>query len=77
MPLSKAQVTALLTFVADTNDEEITCGECFDGMADFADKQLVGASLDEALERVEAHIAFCPECSEEYAVLRDMLAAQK
>lgn len=73
MPLDRQQVHTLLTSVANTREDEIDCDACLAGMAEFAEAQLVGAGLDEALARVDAHIRFCPECAEEYEVLRDVL----
>jgi len=72
--LDRHQIKALLTSVANTCEEEITCGDCLAGMAEFAEKQLVGSEISTALERIEAHIAFCPECAEEYEVLLDVVS---
>ncbi len=74
MPLDKQQVKFLLSAVADTREEEITCDECLAGMAEFAEKQLVGAEILDAQRHIQAHIEFCPECAEEYAVLLDIVS---
>ena len=73
MPLDKQQIRTLLSAIAGTRDDEITCGECLAGMAEFAETQLVDADLPAALRRIEAHIAFCPECAEEFELLIAML----
>ena len=73
MALSKERVAALLAFVAETRDEEITCDECLEGMAEFAETEIVGAAVPEALARIKAHIEFCPECKEEYLLLHSIL----
>ena len=75
MRLEKHQLEALLTSVANTCEDEITCGDCLAGMAEFAETQLVGSEISTALERIEAHIASCPECAEEYGVLLDVVSA--
>ena len=75
MPLEKQQVERLLSSVAATLEEEIGCDDCLTGMAEFAEAQLVGQELSAALKRVEAHIAVCPECAEEYGVLVDVLSS--
>jgi len=41
MRLDRSQINALLTSVANTCEEEITCGDCLAGMAEFAEKQLI------------------------------------
>lgn len=75
MPLDKQQVKTLLSFVADTREDEITCDECLAGMAEFAETQLVGAEIPDAKKHIQAHIAFCPECAEEYEVLLEVVSA--
>ena len=75
MPLDKQQVKTLLSFVADTREDEITCDECLAGMAEFAETQLVGAEIRVAMKHIQAHIAFCPECAEEYEVLLEVVSA--
>ena len=75
MSLEKQQVQALLSSVADTCEDEIGCDECLAGMAEFAESELIGAEIPTALRRIQAHIAFCPECAEEYELLLDMVSA--
>ena len=75
MPLDKQQVKMLLSSVANTREDEITCDECLAGMAEFAETQLVGAEIRDARKHIQAHIAFCPECAEEYEVLLEVVSA--
>ncbi len=75
MALKKQQVDALLSSVADTCEDEIACDECLAGMAEFAERELMGAEVPTALRRIQAHIAACPECAEEYELLLDMVSA--
>jgi len=75
MPLDKQQVKTLLSFVADTREDEITCDECLAGMAEFAETKLVGTEIPDAQKHIQAHIAFCPECAEEYEVLLEAVSA--
>ena len=75
MRLDRQQLKSLLTSVANTREDEITCGDCLAGMAEFSEQQLIGAEIPTALKRIEAHIAFCPECAEEYELLLDILCA--
>lgn len=69
MSLDRRQLERLLAFVANTRDDEITCDECLAGMAEFAERRLAGIGIQEALRRTELHLASCPECAEEYALL--------
>ena len=75
MPLDKQQVKVLVSAVADTREDEINCDECLAGMAEFAERQLVGAEIREALKQIQAHIDFCPECAEEYEALLEAVSA--
>lgn len=73
MPLDRQQVKALVTSVAETREDEINCDECLAGMAEFAETQLVGAEIPAALQRIEAHLSVCSECTEEYQLLFDVV----
>ena len=75
VPLTPAQTLELLRLVRETRENEDTCGECLMNLSEFAEKQLVGAQLNEALERVEHHLSLCPECAEEYQALKRVLEA--
>ena len=73
MPLTREQTRALVAQVADTRNDEIVCDECMTGMAEFAECQLVGATPRSAMSRIEAHLASCPDCSEEFELLLEAL----
>jgi predicted metal-binding protein len=75
MPLERQQIKTLLSAVSRTRDEYIDCGECLASMAEFAELQLVGAEIPEALHLIQEHLAICPECTEEYEVLLDVIRA--
>ena len=72
-PLTKQQLAALITSVDATRDEELNCAECQNFAAEFAERQLAGLPLDEALARVEQHLVICPECREELLALKLIL----
>lgn len=72
-PLAPAQTLELLRIVRETRVNEYTCGECLMNLSEFAEKQLVGAHIDEALARVDHHLGLCPECAEEYQALKRIL----
>ena len=65
------RTAAFCTFAAGL----VSASPCLAGMAEFAESQLVGTELDEALQRVDDHIRLCPECAEEYEILREALRA--
>ncbi len=73
MPLDTKQLKRLLSAVEDTREDEIHCDECLAGMAEFAETQLVGMEVPAAVQRIQAHILTCPECTEEFELLLEIL----
>ncbi len=71
--LSKEQLADLVASVNATRDQELNCQECQNFAAEFAERQLAGLPLDEALARVEQHLTICPECREELFALKKIL----
>ncbi len=69
MALSDREIRTLVSAVAKTRDQEIDCDACLRDMSEFAEANLVGSSLTEALRLVRDHIETCPECEEEYRAL--------
>jgi len=77
MPLDRDQIGRLMRLVADTHEDEIPCDDCLAGMAAFAERELAGVEIPEALRRTEAHLQTCPECAEEYALLAAVLRGEQ
>jgi len=55
-----------------TQDEEISCSECFDAMAHFVEVELSGEDPVIKMPQVKQHLDQCPACHEEYETLRDL-----
>jgi predicted anti-sigma-YlaC factor YlaD len=62
----------LLRSIADTHDEEISCAECFDLVAQYVDLEVAGMATDQTLPRLVQHLQQCGVCREEYEMLRDL-----
>jgi hypothetical protein len=62
----------LLQDVADTDDEEISCTECFDLVSEHVDAEVAGIVGDRTMPRLQQHLRQCDVCREEYEVLRDL-----
>jgi len=73
MPLSNKEIDGLLQLVGLTEDAEINCEQCLALVAEFAEQQLTGKSIHEALKAVEQHLSVCAECRDEYEALRRTL----
>ncbi len=73
MQLTAQLVKALIEAIAATYEEESPCDDCLQRMAAFADAELSGKSIPDALARVRVHLDRCRECREEYEALRRAL----
>ena len=58
--------------IYDTQDEEISCTECFDLVSGFVELELSGGDPAAQMPQVTQHIQQCPACREEYETLRDL-----
>lgn len=74
-PLTPKQIKGLVHMVDQTRERELNCSECQNFVSEFAERQLAGLPLDEALARVEHHLSLCPECREEFIALEKILRA--
>lgn len=55
-----------------TQDEEISCSECFDSVSHFVDVELSGENAASKLPQIKQHLDQCQACREEYETLRDL-----
>ena len=55
-----------------TQDEEISCSECFDSVSHFVELEISGEDAARKLPRVKQHLEQCRACREEYETLRDL-----
>jgi predicted anti-sigma-YlaC factor YlaD len=62
----------LLRDIADTDDEEISCTECFDLVSEYVDLEVDGTVDERTLPRLQQHLRQCGVCREEYETLRDL-----
>lgn len=56
-----------------TQDEEISCTECFDLVSSFVELELSGGEPAVKMPQVVQHLHQCSACREEYETLRDLL----
>jgi anti-sigma factor RsiW len=54
-------------------EPELLCDECFEKLDEYVDLELQGASADEQVPGMRAHLEGCPACREEYASLRALI----
>jgi hypothetical protein len=73
--LTGAQIEGFVKLLGLTRAREFDCGECLEHVGEFAEAQLAGRPLDDALTHVEHHLSVCPECREEWLALMKILEA--
>lgn len=75
MPLSEEQVSALLGMVVSTKPDAMDCDGCFQHLAEFAEFELAGRAIPDALRTIETHMVQCPCCQDEFNALLAALRA--
>ncbi len=73
MKLLQEHIAKLLEMIALTKDEEATCDDCFQVMAQYAETELEGKTIPESLRIIQEHLESCSECLEEYEMLLNVL----
>jgi hypothetical protein len=61
--------------ILNTEQEEISCSECFDLVSDFVDAELEGREMGDIHKKVAQHIYQCAVCRQEYELLRGIVEA--
>ena len=71
--MTRPDFDSLLRHIAATEDEEISCTECFDLVPQYVDLEITGQVADKKLPRLRQHLNQCGVCREEYETLRDLV----
>ena len=58
--------------IYNTQEEEISCSECFDRVAHYVDAEISGMDAEAQMPEVRQHLEQCAACLEEYEALRDL-----
>ena len=74
MALSSNQIKELVNLIGLTRENEPNCQDCLNHVAEYAESELSGKPLTEALKCVEVHLSICVECREEYSALHAALS---
>ena len=70
--MARPDFDRLLRHIWETEDEEISCTECFDLVPQYVDLEIAGQMADKTLRRLRQHLNQCGVCREEYEVLHDL-----
>ena len=75
MQLTKEIIRKMMRSIHMTHAQELTCGECFNEVDQFAELELTGKNAAQAMPLVKAHLERCAGCKEEYEALYEALKA--
>ncbi len=70
--MDPSRLERLVRMIYRTEDEEISCSECFDLVAQYVDSEIAGRPVPARLRRLAQHLDQCGVCREEYEVLREL-----
>ena len=74
--MSKNRFERWLQNIYATQDEEISCSECFDLISHFVEVELAGEDAAAKMPQLKQHLDQCSACLQEYEVLRDLQALE-
>ena len=69
--MKKGRFERWLQKIDRTEDEEISCSECFDLVSHFVEVELTGEDAAAKMPQLKHHLDQCAACREEYEILRD------
>ena len=58
--------------IYNTQEEEISCSECFDLVSHFVEVELSGEDPVAQMPQLKQHLEQCRACRDEYETLRDL-----
>jgi hypothetical protein len=58
--------------IHETQEQEISCTECFDLVSRFVELEIAGEDAAAKMPKVRQHLNQCRACRDEYEALRDL-----
>jgi hypothetical protein len=55
-----------------TQDQEISCSDCFDQVSDYVDLEIAGENAATKMPQTKQHLDQCRVCREEYETLLEL-----
>ena len=75
--MNHSSIDAWLQNIYRTQDEEISCTECFDLVSHYVDLEISGRDAAAELPQMKQHLHQCRACREEYEALRDLIKLEE
>lgn len=73
MKLNQDQIRKLAQATVETRPEEIDCDQWLDKVAGYVEAVANGQPVPSEYQPVADHLAVCPECSEEFDAMIELL----
>jgi len=73
LELSDQTVHRLISRLENTRADELSCGEVFTLVDEYAEASLRGEDVDKLMSLLRHHLDMCQECEEEYEALIQVL----
>ena len=70
--MSTSNYERLLRLAARTQEQELSCTECFDVLPQYVDLEVAGAAPERQLPLFRQHLEQCGVCREEYETVREL-----
>ena len=70
--MQKNRFERLLENIQNTQEQEISCSECFDLVSKYVEIELSGEQSAMKMPELRQHLDQCPACRAEYETLRDL-----
>lgn len=70
--MKKDRFERWLQNIYHTQDEEISCSECFDLVSHYVEAEVFGEDAAAQMPQLKQHLDQCPACHAEYETLRDL-----
>ena len=70
--MGMSNLERLLRLAVRTQDQELSCTECFDVLPQYADLEVAGAAPERQLPLFRQHLEQCAVCREEYETVREL-----
>ena len=70
--MKRRRFNVWLRNISETQDEEISCTECFDLVSRFVELEMAGGDVGTELPQVKQHLDQCRACRDEYEMLLDL-----
>ncbi len=63
----------VLTMLSNTQEEELTCDQVFAALDQFTELAARGEDVSQLMPLIQHHLDMCPDCMEEYKVLKNIV----